>query len=142
MTDYLDIELAWGGFYACVSHDCDGISIMRMLDFNRDAYHAALFNERFDDIPEPGVVDTLSPFVGHVPVDAKALLRNQRMVLVGRQPLTPADLAGYMLYREQTHMPEDERNELTNTLIRFGTDDPLSLRLSILNGELQVEERK
>ena len=98
MSEYLDIDLAWGGFYACTSADESKVSIIRLLDFNRDAYHAALFDESFEEIPRAVAVETLSPFVGHVPVDARGLLNNEAMVLICRKPLTRNCLEGYMYY--------------------------------------------
>ena len=37
MSESLDIDLAWGGFYACASAEDSGYSIIRLLDFNRNA---------------------------------------------------------------------------------------------------------
>ncbi len=141
MSEYLDIDLAWGGIYACTSADESEISIIRLLDFNRDAYHAALFDETFEEIPPDDAVETLSPFIGHVPIDAKGLLNNEKMVLICRQPLTRNCLEGYMYYLEEFEVPEDEREELMSSLIAFSKNDPLQLRLCLSNGELQIEER-
>lgn len=141
MSEYLDIDLAWGGFYACTSTDESEISIIRILDFNRDAYHAALFAETFETIPRGDAVEALSPFIGHVPIDAKGLLNNETMVLIGRKPLTRDCLEGYMYYLEEFEVPEDEREELINSLIALSKDDPLKLRLYLSNDELQIEER-
>jgi len=135
------IDLAWGGFYACTSADKPEVSIIRLLDFNLDAYHAALFDESFEEIPHATDVETLSPFVGHVPVDARGLLNNEAIVLICRKPLTRSCLEGYMYYLEEFEVPEDEREELMNSLIDFSKDDPLKLRLYLSNGVLQIEER-
>ena len=141
MNELLDIDLAWGGYYACVSRDRSEVSIIRLLDFNRDAYHASLFSERFDDIPEPDVVESLEPFIGHVPVDARGLLNLETMVLISRKPLTQSDLYGYMFYLEEFGMPEAEIDELAKSLMAFSNEAPMALRLSISNDELQIEER-
>lgn len=141
MSDLLDIDLAWGGYYACVARDSAEVSIIRLLDFNRDAYHASLFSERFDEIPEPDVVESLKPFIGHVPVDARGLLNLETMVLISRKPLTQSDLYGYMFYLEQFEVPEAERDELAKSLMALSNEAPMALRLSISNDELQIEER-
>lgn len=141
MSEYLEIDLAWGGFYACACADEPEISIIRLLDFNRDAYHAALFAETFEEIPGADAVERLSPFIGHAPVDARGLLNNETMFLICRTPLTRNCLEGYMYYLQAHEVPEDEREELMNTLIAFSNDDPLRLRLYLPNGELQIEER-
>jgi len=141
MSEYLDIDLAWGGFYACISAGESEVSIIRLLDFNRDAYHTALFDETFEEIPRADTVEALSPFIGHVPMDAKGLINNETMVLISRKPLTLDCLEGYMYYLEEFEVPEDEREELMNSLIAFSKDDPLRLRLYLSNDELQIEER-
>lgn len=141
MSEYLDIDLAWGGFYARTSADESEISIIRILDFNRDTYHVALFDESFEEIPGTDVVEALSPFIGHVPIDAKGLLNNDTMVLICRKPLTRDCLEGYMYYLEEFEVPEDEREELMDSLIAFSRDNPLKLRLYLSNDELQIEER-
>jgi hypothetical protein len=141
MTDYLYIELAWGGYYACTSYDSDEVTIIRLLDFNIDAYHAALFSEKFDTVPGSNEIEALSPSVHHVPVDARGLLNNKTIDLVSRKSLTRDDLEGYMYYLEQFEVPDEERKDLADSLIAYSNDHALSLRLSILDGELQIEER-
>ena len=141
MTDTLDFELALGGYYACGSRDSDEVSIIRLLDFSRYAYHAALFSERFEDVPEPEVVESLKPSIGHVPVDAMGLLNFKTMVLISRKRLTQDDLYGYMLYLEEFGASEAERDELAKSLMAFSEEAPMALRLSIVDDELQVEER-
>jgi hypothetical protein len=141
MSELLDIDLAWGGFYACISAEYPDISIIRLLDFNRDSYHATLFNKTFEEIPGAEVVEALSPFIHHAPIDAKGLLKNERMVLLCRKVLTRDCLEGYMYYLEEFGVPEDEREELTRSLIAFSKDEPLKLRLHVSNDELQIEER-
>lgn len=141
MSDFLDIDLAWGGYYACTSDDSNEISIIRLLDFNRETYHACLFDESFDKTPGPEVIDELSAFVGHVPIDARGLLNNDSVVLIGSRPLTRNDLEGYMYYLAEFEVPEDEMEELAESLIAFSKDQPLALRLSLSDGELQIEER-
>ncbi|MBJ7555536.1 hypothetical protein [Marinomonas spartinae] len=141
MSNYLDIDLAWGGYYACASKESDEISIIRLLDFNREAYHACLFDESFDKTPGPEVVDELSAFVGYAPIDARGLLNYGSVVLIGSRLLTRDDLEGYLYYLEEFGVPEDEREELVESLIAFSKDKPLALRLSLSDGELQIEER-
>ena len=142
MSELLDIDLAWGGFYACTSAERSEISIIRLLDFNRDSYHAALFDKTFEEIPGTDVVEALSPFIAHVPVDARGLLNHESMILVCRKLLTRDCLEGYMYYLEEFGVPEDEREELMESLIAFSKDEPLKLKLYLSDDELQIEERE
>jgi len=141
MSEVLDIDVAWGGFYACASRDSDGISVIRLLDFNRDAYHASLFNERFDAIPGPEVIENLSLSIGHVPIDARGLLNFDTLTLIGRKPLTQDDLVGYMSYLAEFDVSEAEGKKFADSLMAFSNDAPLALRLYLLEGKLQIEER-
>jgi hypothetical protein len=86
-------------------------------------------------------IEALSPSVHHVPVDARGLLNNKTIDLVSRKSLTRDDLEGYMYYLEQFEVPDEERKDLADSLIAYSNDHALSLRLSILDGELQIEER-
>ena len=125
-----------GGYYARISRDSAEVSVIRLLDFNRDAYHAALFSERFDDIPEPDAVESLKPFIGHVPLDSRGLLELKTMVLISTKPLTQSDLYGYIYYLEEFEVAEADRDEIAESLIAFSNDAPMALRLSISDDEL------
>lgn len=46
----IEFDVVWGGVYASKGQDSEKYSIFRLLDFNREAYHAALYTEKFDVI--------------------------------------------------------------------------------------------
>ena len=141
MSGFLDIDLAFGGYYACTSAEAPGYSLIRILDFNRDAYHAALFSQSFDALPGAEELEALSPSVGHAPVDARGLLNNTSMTLVRQSPLTRDCLEGYMFYLEHFGVSDEEREEYADSLIAFSHDAPIKLRLSLADDELHIEER-
>jgi len=142
MSNTLELDIAWGGYYACTTHDSDEVSIIRLLDFNIDAYHAALYSQVFDKTPSATEIAKLTPLVGHVPMASKALLLNKTMTLIDRKPLVKQDLDGYMLYLEDCEVPEAERNEVTETLISYCADDPMKVTLSLADDKLKVDPRK
>ena len=135
-----DIEIQWGGFYVSREEGADHFGAFRLLDFNRDAYHAALFTEKFDTPPSLDTLQSLSPFIGHVPMDARALLRERELQLVGGIPLTEADLEGYMIYLENHDVGEEDRAALTARLLEFSLKPPLPLRLELINDVLEISE--
>ncbi|MCB1052286.1 MAG: hypothetical protein KDC71_16920 [Acidobacteria bacterium] len=139
----MDIDLQWGGFYACRESDAKPgeYGLIRILDFNRDAYHAALYQERFDQIPSIESVQDLHPFIGHVPIDARGLLNYEELILIGGPVLTEDDLVGYRIYLENHEVPNSEIDKLVIKLADFGKDKPLKLRLSLVNNELMIQER-
>ena len=47
----MDFDVVWGGYYARRSVESGQFSVFRLLDFNRDAYHAAMFTEKFASLP-------------------------------------------------------------------------------------------
>lgn len=142
MNEYLDIDIAWGGYYAAVSKDSDNTSVFRLLDFNRDAYHIAIYEETFDVIPSKEEISALSPYIGHAPIDAKGLLNYKQLTLIDSKPLTKEDLLGYMYYLEEFEVSAEDREKLSQSLISFSKEPALKLRLSIDNGELQIKQRK
>ncbi len=142
MNKKLDFDIAWGGYYATISEDEEQISVFRLLDFNRDAYHVSLFSEKFEHVPSIKDIESLSPFAGHAPIDSRGLLNYKKIVLIGSKDLTKEDLVGYMYYLEHFEVSEEERSKLTSSLIGFGKEPPLKITLSIKDGELQLNERK
>jgi hypothetical protein len=142
LSEHLEIDIAWGGYYASVSREDNEISVFRLLDFNRDAYHIAMYRETFESIPEKSVVKSLSPFIGHAPLDTRSLLLNKKVVLLGSEPLEREDLDGYMYYLQEFDVSEAEREKLITSLIAFGMESPLPLRLFKTGEELQIQERK
>lgn len=142
MNKSVDFDVAWGGYYATFSEDEQNVSIFRLLDFNRNAYHVALFSEKFDSIPSENEIKKLSPSIGHVPIDSKGLLNFDKIVLITTKDLTEQDLAGYMYYLESFEVPDNERDELMRSLIAFCKEPPIKLNLYIDNGELKLRDRK
>lgn len=140
MSNSLDIDVLWGGYYASVADESGNISVFRLLDLNIDTYHATLYRERFAEIPTLEELTSLVPFVGHVPIVTSALLEEGDLQLVGGQPLCKDDLDGYMCYLEAHGVPDDERNELAERLIAYSHQPPLRLRLELLNDELTIQE--
>ncbi len=141
VKDFIDIDLSWGGYYASISKDSNEISIFRLLDFNRDAYHIALYKEKFKAIPSEKNLRLLTPLVGHAPIDSRALLNNKSVVLITSKQLSEEDLVGYMYYLEEFEVPTKEREKLSQSLISFGKEPPLPLRLYLVEGELQISQR-
>lgn len=141
VNDFVDVDIAWGGFYASVSEDSGTISVFRLLDFNRDAYHVAIYSEKFDSTPSVKEIISLSPFIGHAPIDTRALINNKSVVLFGEKELTTSDLEGYMYYLEEFGVSEGDREKLTNSLISYSKEQPLKLRLSLEENNLQISKR-
>ncbi len=141
MQTSLDINLAWGGYYASTDLENGHISVFRLLDFNRDAYHAALFREKFDATPTLEKMTALSPFIGHAPIDARGLLRNKDLKLLGCKPLSREDLEGYAYYLEAHEVTADEIEKLFERILGFTTELPLQLHLEIIDDELVISER-
>ncbi|HYF36665.1 MAG TPA: hypothetical protein VD994_15320 [Prosthecobacter sp.] len=143
MSDAIDIDLSWGGYYASTNAEDGGkVTVFRLLDFNTDAYQAALFTEEFASMPTLEEVADLSPFIGHVPIDARALLQNRDLRLLGSRPLSRDDLVGYAYYLEDHGMTPEEIRSLQDDILQFTQQPPLRLRLELANDELVVSERK
>lgn len=142
ISTLLDIDIAWGGYYASIPEDSGETSVFRLLDFNRDAYHAALFTDKFTTIPTLSELVELSPFIGHAPVDARAFVSNDDLRLIGGKPLTHDDLEGYMYYLNEYGLSKEETDGLVEQIISFSHEPPLSIRLEIVGEELIISERE
>ena len=140
MRKSLDIDIVWGGYYATIPADGGEISVFRLLDFDRDAYHAALFTEKFSTVPELEEIAAETPFIGHAPINARALLNKDECRLIGGKPLTRDDLDGYMCYLQAHEVPQEEMDELAERIIGFSHQPPLSLHLEIVDEELVITE--
>ncbi len=141
METSLDIELAWGGYYASTDPENGSITVFRLLDFNRDAYHAALFKERFDEMPTLADMTALSPLIGHAPIDARGMVRHENLQFLGSNPLLREDLEGYAYYLEAHEVTAYDIEELFGRILGFSTESPLQLRLELINDELVISQR-
>ncbi len=140
-VEKVDIDLQWGGYYASKEEGDDQYGVFRLIDFNRHSYHVAIFSEKFSGVPSLKKVLKLSPYIGHAPIDSRALLRNRDIHLLGGPPLTEKDLEGYRLYLEHFETSEDDIKKLFRDIIAFGSQPPLKLALEEVNGELVIEKR-
>lgn len=135
----MDIDIQWGAYY--LTKEDNQYRVFRLLDFNRYAYHAAIFKETFTIRPKTDELLQLTPFIGHAPVDAKALLQEESIQLLAAAPLKKEDLEGYRYYLEEQGMTTSEMDELIQRIMEFSTQPPLQLRLEIVDDELEISQR-
>lgn len=135
----MDIDIQWGAYY--LTKEDNQYRVFRLLDFNRYAYHTAIFKETFATRPTKDEVLQLTPFIGHAPIDTKALLQDESIQLLASVPLKKEDLEGYRFYLEEQGMTTDEMEELIQRIMEFSTQQPLQLRLEIIDNELKISQR-
>ncbi len=136
----MDIEISWGGYYASICDDRGEITLFRLLDFNRDDYHIAIYQEKFQSIPSLNKVEGLTPFIRHVPLDSRSLLNNKKTLLIGNRHLSKSDLAGYLMYLESFEVPSEDLELLTQSILEYSQEPPLQLRLTLVEEELQISK--
>ena len=137
----IKFELQWGGYY--ISKNEDGkFGVFRILDFNIDAYHVALFSEEFDKEPDMEVILKLEPFIGHAPIDSKALLNKNDLRLIGSRKLTKDDLVGYRYYLTGGEDEDEEIGKFINNVIDFSSKPSMKLLLSVSEGKLEIKEQE
>ena len=51
MKSVLNMDVLFGGYYASKEQNSDRYGLFRLLDFGPDAYQAALFLQKFDQVP-------------------------------------------------------------------------------------------
>ncbi|WP_342806038.1 hypothetical protein [Alteromonas sp. M12] len=136
----MDIEISWGGYYASISDEDGEITLFRLLDFNRDDYHIAIYQEKFQSIPTLKEVEGLSPFIGHAPLDSRSLLNNKKVLLIGSSQLSKSDLAGYLFYLENFEVPSEDLEFLIQSILEYSKEPPLQLRLTLVEEELQISK--
>ncbi|GAA6186713.1 hypothetical protein [Aliiglaciecola sp. NS0011-25] len=136
----MDIEISWGGYYASISDEDGEITLFRLLDFNRDDYHIAIYQEKFQSIPTLKEIEGLSPFIGHAPLDSRSLLNNKKVLLIGSSQLSKSDLAGYLFYLENFEVPSEDLEFLIQSILEYSKEPPLQLRLTLVEEELQISK--
>lgn len=134
----MDIDISWGGYYASISDDNGEITLFRLLDFNRDDYHIAIYQEKFQSIPSLNEVEDLTPFIRHVPLDSRSILNNKKTLLIGNRHLSKSDLAGYLIYLESFEVPSEDLELLIQSILEYSQEPPLQLRLTLVEEELQI----
>ena len=137
----MDFDLQWGGYYVSKEKGETEYGLFRILDFNKYSYQVAIFTEKFDVIPEFEDVLKLSPFIGHAPIDSRALLNERELHLIASKALELDDLVGYQYYLEEHEVDKNEIDELFKDLIDYSKAPPYKLRLSTNDEELIIEER-
>lgn len=135
----IDIKIQWGAYY--LTQEDNQYRVFRLLDFNRYAYHAAIFKETFATRPTKDEILQLAPFIGHAPIDAKTLLQEESIQLLASAPLKKEDLEGYRYYLEEQGMATREIDELIQRVMEFSAQPPLQLRLEIVDDELEISQR-
>ena len=140
MRDSRVMDLAFGGLYASMNIETGKVSLFRLLDFNVDAIHVTMYEQTFDAVPTAADVRALSPFIWHAPIDARTLLRDDDLELIGENPLSPEDLDGYLTYLEAIGMSEDERRTRVQELMAFSRKRGIRVRLRADGDRLVVEE--
>ena len=138
----IKIDIQWGGYYVSKEKDKEEYSLLRLLDFNQQAYHAAIYQEKFSEIPLIEDILKLSPMIGHAPIDSKALAGKKEIHLVGSKELVSSDLEGYEYYLEHFEVEEKERKQLISDIIGFSKEPPLKLSLQVIGDELIIKERE
>lgn len=83
MSNFTDIDIAFGGYYASIPEDGSAVSVFRLLDIDRFAYHAALYQERFANLPTVEQLAAIRPFIGHAPIDTRLLVGEAEVRLIG-----------------------------------------------------------
>jgi hypothetical protein len=134
------LDLAFGGVYASTDVETGKVSLFRLLDFNVDAVHVAMYQQRFDAVPGAAEVRALSPMILHAPIDARTLLRDDELQLIAESPLSAEDLMGYVAYLEDMGMPEHDRGALVQQVIALSRKRGIRVRLRADGDTLVVEE--
>lgn len=142
MKNTLELDLVWGGYYACKEQESGKFTLFRLLDFNQESYHYALFSEEFEELPTIEDIKNLKPFIGHIPHGTASLLLCDSLTLIHRKPLTQEDLDGYIYYLSEFNVSKDELDELIKDIIEFSYQMTLPIILYKSNGELQIEKRE
>ena len=114
--------------------------MFHLLDFNRNAYHGALFKETFDGMLTLEDMTARSPFIGHTPIAVRGMLLLKNLRLLGSRHLSREDLEGYACYLEAVETTVKDIEELLESMMRFSTEPPLPLRLERINDELVISE--
>ncbi|WP_309398916.1 hypothetical protein [Cerasicoccus maritimus] len=136
----LNLELQWGGIYISRNPEDSTYGIFRILDFNRDAYHIAIYQEKFTTPPSLTEILKLKPFIGHAPMALSALMINDELQLVGGQELSKEDLEGYNYYLEAHDVELSEIEDLTQRLIGFSKEPPMQLSLAKQGDSIEILE--
>ncbi len=121
------LDIQWGGYYA--SKEESMFRVFCLLDFNKDAYHAQLFQEKFDHLPSFDEVKDLRPSIWHAPVAVGSLL-GRGVALIGHHDLDEQSLMGYAEYMRQMGAEEDAIKAMTHQLIAYSHEAPMKFRLS------------
>ena len=136
VKDAMDFPVLWGAYY---TYKEEGkYVVFRLLDFNADAIHYAIFKEEFEMRPKAKEIRGLSPYIGHVPFEVGTLLHKSELELTASAPLTLTDLEGYGYYLGEFGMKANELSEFKTKLIEFSHKEPLLTHLKMHGDRVEV----
>ena len=131
------VSIQWGGFYTS-QQEGGRYGVFRLLDFTNEAYHAAIFREKFTTQPTWSDVQNLRPLIGHAPISSLQFY-HEEIKLIGSVPLKADELEGYEIYLDNLQYTRDEIEEIRGNLLNNSQLGPLMVILSIVDGTLKVQ---
>jgi len=137
VNDAMDFLVLWGGYYTYKKEN-EKYALFRLLDFNADAIHYALFTEEFEVRPNEKEIKKLHPLIGHVPIEVGSLLYKFELELTASAPLTLTDLEGYGYYLSEFGMNDNKLTEFMKNLIEFSQKEPLLTHLKMNGDRVEV----
>ncbi len=129
MAKSLDLDVLWGAYYTYYNRDTEVYELFRLLDFNKDAFHYALFAEDFKTRPDASEITALKPFIAHVPQAVGALLKMEALELTAKAPLTDEALSGYGHYLHLHDAEDAFIDTMFSNLKAYSQQTPLKVRL-------------
>lgn len=141
MTNIVDVDILWGGYYSYRNKSDNLYHVFRLLDFNKDAFHYALYDVDFKTPPTLEQILEHRPFIQHVPQELEAIMNMADLKLVGVTPLRDEDLFGYRLFLDEPNAHEEAVTEVFSNLKRYNQEPPLQLRLTLRNGDIEILPR-
>ena len=138
MNIRIDIDILWGGYYTYREKKDGPFSVFRLLDFNKDALHYALYSEEFKERPSIKNIVKLKPMIGHIPQELGVLTNWLDLELTGNSPLTDEDLFGYSVYLNELGADKAFVEDRFANLKGFNKEEPLKFRLVQVGNNVEL----
>jgi hypothetical protein len=137
----MDMDVAWGGYYAASEGQNRPIRYFRLLDFSREMIHLAWYELDQEASSDSQWFLAASPSVGHAAIATLTLVEFASVTLLASQPLTETHLGAFREFLVANQIPPELIEEHFAKLQFFSEEPPLLARLELENGELVIRER-
>lgn len=135
----LVFDLKWGGYYA-MREGTGHYTVFRLMDFSPHTIHISIYRKTFVYRPSLEDVTELTPIMQFYAEDARILLDQREIHLLGYHDWTKDDIEGLRSYLIFQGAEVEAAEKRTKLIADLSKQPPKKLRLNLINDEVIITD--